>query len=436
MVGAGPAGLSAAYALTRAGRRAVVYEASAWLGGRTRTDLIDGYRIDAGAQLYGSIYTRFLDLVGELGIADRLVRSPGRDALWRGGRAHEVVYGSVSGMLASGAIPLGTKLRLGATYLPFLTRHGPDLDLHEPERAAAAGLDAESIADWGAREMGQDFVDYLAYPQLTGYYGALPEETSAALYHLLARHGMDVAVHAFRDGAATLAERLAERVREEGGELRLESPVQAIDRQGSGVRITTAAGTQEHDGVVVATPGPEAKRLLAGAAPELAGWLGGVRVRPALSVGLLLEQPAGVRYFGLSFPRDESETVAAVCVQENKGAQTIPDGRGALVALVRPDAAQRLIESDAKSIVDAVLPDVLRAFPRIEPLVRRARVYRWAAGNPLMYPRYFAHLAAYRGGIERPGPIALAGDYLYTPSVEGAITAGQRAARLLLHQPI
>lgn len=431
VVGAGPAGLTAAYELQRAGHRAVVYDANPWIGGRTRTDPVDGYRIDAGAQLIGSIYTRVLTLVDELGLGARLVRSPGRDALWRGGRAHEVVYGSVSGMLGSGAIPLGTKLRLGATYLPFLTRHGEDLDLHEPERAAGAGLDSESIASWGAREMGRDFVDYLVYPQLTGYYGALPEETSAALYHLLARHGMDVAVHAFRDGASTLAEALARTLRSGGGEVHLESPVAAIERVGDRLRLSTAEGAREFDAVVVATPGPEARRLLSDAAPELSSWLAAVRVRPALTVGLLLERPAGVRYFGLSFPRDESSTVAAVCVQENKGAETIPEGRGALVALIRPDVAERLVDADAKAIVDAVLPDLVRAFPGIDAHVRRARVYRWPAGNPLVYPRYLAHLAALRGGVERPGPVVLAGDYLYTPSVEGAVTSGARAARRL-----
>ena len=433
VVGAGPAGLTAAYELAKAGCRVVVHEAQAWLGGRTRTDLVDGYRIDAGAQLFGSIYTRFRALVGELGIEGQLARAGGRDALWRGGRAHEVVYGSVSGMLASGAIPLGTKLRLGASYLPFLTRHGADLDLHAPERAAEAGLDSESIAAWGAREMGRDFVDYLVYPQLTGYYGALPEDTSAALYHLLARHGVDVTVHAFRQGAGTLAERLAERVRELGGEVRTESAVTAVVREGERFRLATAAGGgEELDGVVVAAPGPEARRLLAEASPELAGWLGGVRVRPALTAGFLLDRPSGVRFFGLSFARDESAAVAAVCVQENKGAEIVPPGRGALVALFRPDVAQRLVEADARAIVDAALPDLERAFPGVGRSILRARVYRWPLGNPLAYPGYFAHLAAFRGGVEGSGRIVLAGDYLYTPSVEGAVTAGGRAARRLL----
>src|SRR5688572_396128 len=149
IIGAGPAGLTAARELQKQGARVVVYEAEGWVGGKMRTDHLDDFLVDTNAQLFGSMYTRFLSLVEELGIRDRLVRAPGRDALWRKGRAHEVVYGSVGSMLASGGLPLTTKLKLGTHYLPFLNRNAENLSLHAPERAGAAGLDDETIAAWG-----------------------------------------------------------------------------------------------------------------------------------------------------------------------------------------------------------------------------------------------------------------------------------------------
>ncbi len=200
VIGGGLAGLTAGYALERRGANVVVYESSERLGGRAMTDDLDGLRVDPGAQLFGSMYENFLGLTREIGLGERLARVPGRDALWRDGRAHEVVYGSVASMAASGGLPLRTKFRLGTTYVPFLARHGADLVIGAPERAAAAGLDGESIAAWGEREMDESFVSALVYPQLGAYYAASPAETSAGFYHILARYGMDISLYAVDGG--------------------------------------------------------------------------------------------------------------------------------------------------------------------------------------------------------------------------------------------
>ena len=433
VVGGGLAGLTAALDLQSAGADVVVLEKGETLGGRAKTDQIDGYHIDPSAQLFGSMYTRYRALVDRLGLSDRLVRSPGRDALLKSGRAQEVVYGSASSMLASRAIPFGTKVRLGTTYLPFLTKHSAHLDQHCPEKAVAAGLDEETIAAWGEREMGKDFVDYLVYPQLAGYYGSLPEETGAALYHILARYGVDVTVYAVRGGAGGVADEAGSRIREAGGEVRTGTRVSAVGLVDGGVRVTTDTGEEAFDAAVIATPADDALRILGSSEIAIAAWLQGVRTRGAVSVAFLMDKPADVRFFGLSLPRAESTTLSTISVQENKGGELVPEGRGALVAFVRPDVVAELIDLDSQQIVDAVLPDIERGFPGAQSSVRRARVYRWAGGNPIFYPGYLRHLTRHRSGeVEGEGPIALAGDYLYMPSVEGAVVAGADAARRIV----
>jgi protoporphyrinogen/coproporphyrinogen III oxidase len=433
VVGGGPAGCAAAWRLHRRGIPVVLFEAEPWLGGRTRTDRIEGYSVDAGAQLFGSMFTNFLELARDLGMREELVRSPGRDALWRDGRPHEVVYGSVTSMLASGGLSWRTKMRLGTTYVPFLQRHADALDLHTPELAAAAGLDRESIAEWGAHALDHDFTEHLVYPQLSAYYGALPEETSSGLYHTLAHYGIDVSVHALRSGASSLCERVAERLRSAGAEVRMERPVAAVEVATDGVRITSGGITEQFAGAVVATPASTAASLLQGGGERLDSWLRQVRYRPAVTLGLLLDRPLGVRYFGLSFARDSASAVVAACVEENKAPGLVPAGRGLLVAFARPDVAPGLVEQEPRQILDTLLPDLRQAFPGVDDRVIRARVYRWRVGNPVFYPGYLARLGEFRrGGVEGEGRVAVAGDYLYVSSIEGAVTAGTRAAERLI----
>ena len=158
--------MAAAWELAAGGASVEVYEARPVAGGRMRTEGVGGVKADAVIQLLSDGYTVTRALLDDLGLSERLVAVPGRDAVWRGGRAHALRYGSVGSMVASGAIPAGLKMRLGLRYLPFLERHRDVLDLNDPGRAAEAGLDGESIADWGRRELGEAFVELMAYPLL------------------------------------------------------------------------------------------------------------------------------------------------------------------------------------------------------------------------------------------------------------------------------
>src|SRR6188508_2210504 len=56
VVGAGLAGLACAQRLTAAGLEVIVLEASDAVGGRVRTDEIDGFRCDRGFQLVNPAY--------------------------------------------------------------------------------------------------------------------------------------------------------------------------------------------------------------------------------------------------------------------------------------------------------------------------------------------------------------------------------------------
>ena len=427
VIGAGAAGLAAALRLVQSGARVTIYERGVRAGGRMRTETLDGARVDVGVQLVSSSHTALFDLAESAGTRDLLRRSPGRDALWRKDRANAITYGSVASMVASSALPATLKLKMGSRYLPFLATRARTLDANDPAGSGGVAHDRESIGAWGARELGRDFVELLAYPLLAAYYGAEPEQTSAGVYHALAREGMDVSVYGAAGGFGALADAWLSAAEHGGARYASATEVMRVHASRDGVRLETSSGESHHDAAVIAVPAPIAARLVEGG--ELGVWLAGVHVSPTITFAFSMDRPFPGDYFGLSFPRGDAigNRVVALCIQSRKLPGLVPAGADALVALPAPAATPALMALDDDSAADAVLGTLERAVSGIAKHVRSAHVYRFEQGYTIFRPGYLEHLSRFDPAWLPPNT-ALAGDFMLAPSVEGAVRSGEAAA--------
>jgi len=435
VIGGGPSGLAAAWRLAKSGDRVVVYERRAVVGGGLRSDVVDGVVIDPAVQLIGSNYRSTFGLASEVGARSLLVRTAGRDALWRAERAHAIAYGSAASMAASTALPALLKLRLAAKYLPFLVTRCRHLDANDPAGTGGVGFDRESIAVWGTRELGEEFVESMAYPFLGAYHGGVPERTSAAFYHALARVGLDVRLFAVRGGMGRLSAAVGAAIVEHGGTLRTDVEVQRVVAESAGVTVMTVAGAERYDAAVVATPAAAASRLLELRSAQRS-WLSGVESAPTLSVAVVLSRRIRVDWFGLAFPRTAApgDRIVAACVLHEKSADLVPAGRSAIVAYPAPSLAGQLAASSAEEAPGVVLPALDMAFGDVSGTADVVKVYRHAEGHTQFWPGYIGHLLRFEAE-QLPRRIALAGDYLVAPTVEGAVISGERAAERVLRLP-
>ena len=427
VIGAGLAGLAAAWRLVERGQEVVVYERRPVPGGLLATVERGGIRADTGTQLLASTYHATFALARAAGLNDLLVRSSGRDALWRRGRSHGITYGSVASMAASAALPALLKLKLAGKYVPWLSSRAAHLDVNDLA-GTAVGEDRESIAAWGRRELGEDFVEYLTYPLLAAYYGTPPELASAALYHALARVGLHVTVHAVRGGAAAFPAALASALEGRGVQFSFGAQVEAVTGDPARPSVVVAGRQEEpFDAVVIATPPAAAIPLVP--VPAVQVWLEAVPTRTAVSVVLWVRRRARSHSFGYSFPRLEppGDVVVAACVQSRK--LDFGDVPGdAVVAFPAPAFMDR-DPSDAE--LAAAVPRALeRALPGINRVLDAVEVYRVDGGYRQFPPGHIRRLA------ESPPPtggaVVLAGDYLVAPTVEGAVRSGLRAADRLV----
>lgn len=250
VVGAGLAGLSAALELASHGVAVRVLEAGDDVGGRVRTDVVDGFRLDRGFQILNPAYPAVRALV------DLAALRPQR--FWRAVR----VVDPDRVRLLGHPLDCGTALR-GVTSLPArdLAALGALAvrDLAAPGRLLTGAADQDSRAElirWGLSDA---TVDGVLGPFLAGVFLEPDLATSSRFLHLVLRSFLRSAPVLPADGMAALPRQLAARL--PSGALSLDTRVHAVTASGVD---TEAEGRIDARAVIVATDGSSAADLLPG----------------------------------------------------------------------------------------------------------------------------------------------------------------------------
>jgi phytoene dehydrogenase-like protein len=264
VVGAGLAGLACALTLAAAGRRVVVLEASDGVGGRVRTDEVDGFLLDRGFQVLLTGYPaarRWFDADG----LDLRSFAPGV-VVHPAGRARGVRLADPFRAPLSAARSLLSPVVTPLDALRLLRWRHSVLAPSGPEVAARRQVTTRQRLDeygFSAR-----IVEGFFRPFLAGTFFDPDLSTSSRVTELVFRCFFrgDVAVPARGMGAlgAQLAARLP------AGALRLRAPVRAIVTDGEpGVELLLPGGTLRAGRAVLAVDAP-AMAHIAGAVPHAA----------------------------------------------------------------------------------------------------------------------------------------------------------------------
>ncbi len=408
VVGAGLAGLTCALRLTAAGRSVIVLEASDGVGGRVRTDMVDGFRLDRGFQVLLTGYPaarRWFDYDG----LDLRAFSPGVRIRHRGRfqRLADPFQAPVAG-LTSAFSPVATipdGLRLLAWRRSVL---GP------PGQHVAARPQVDTATLVRERGFSPAITANFFRPFLSGTFFDPGMTTSSRVTELVFRSFFDGDVAVPNRGMQQLPEQLHARL--PSGAVRLGQRVVGV-RDGAVDVEHGDVVRAEH--VVVAVEGPVAERLLGARMPGTAA-----PGRGTVTVYYRAEtSPIGAA--DLVLDADGEGLVNNVAVMSDVAADYAPAGRGALVSVSTvgvPDLDDREIDRRL-----------------------RAQLAGWYGAQVATWD----HLATYRIAYAQPRQDVVdlptlarevrvatgtwvCGDHRDTASIQGALVSGRRTAEAIL----
>lgn len=251
VVGAGLAGLAAARQLIDAGRSVTILEASDGIGGRVRTDVVDGFLLDRGFQILLTAYPEFATQV-DLAALDLQPFDPGA-LVWLKGRGHIVSdpFRQPKHAVATALAPIGSlldKARIALLRRRILTTDARTLLRHD-DIAIIAALRSEGFS--------HRMIETFLRPLLAGIHLDPALGTSRRMFEVIFQSLSKGEAAVPRLGMGALPQQLANRL--PADIISLETPVISVD----GRRVQIADGRTVHAGaVIIATEGPTAAKLI------------------------------------------------------------------------------------------------------------------------------------------------------------------------------
>ncbi len=415
IVGSGPAGLTAAYRLQKAGHQVEVLEALDVIGGRTHAEHFGpGHHCDTGAGWLATFYTHTLKLFDELNYRDfylqpRTVR--GAADLLIDGKLYPWPFRGPS-INTSALLSPDDKMRYDAYITHIMTIQSNHLvpDLAYDFRTAAEEF----------RPLGERVVDVILRSMFEGPFFARLNQLSAAMVRLWLRPLQDGFFFQVKGGMDAPWLHLAQRL-----DIRTGERVEALHQRGQQIELTCTSGGRRYDGVVMAVPAPAATRIMA-TAPELApAWLGDVQYAPEVRV-YAAKQTAEDAHFGVHLlPPADLFSVEWYSGRHGAWGACPADWQWGLICTYGPNS-DKYLSQDQATVTHDLWAQARTIKPEMFALDEADVVHyhRWEWAVPIMHPGHYHNLAAHQ---HKP-PVTFAGDWMSNACVEGAVRSGENAA--------
>ncbi|WP_288832957.1 protoporphyrinogen oxidase [uncultured Corynebacterium sp.] len=452
IIGAGLAGLTAAYELRDSGHDVDVYEATERIGGKLRTVAFAAGPTDMGAEAFIARRRDAVEFFTELGLGPSLREPSGLGSLvWVDGETRPLPRGGIMGIPSSSegvahlvSAETAALIDAESSTPGFDWEIGGDVNVGKLVRSRYGDEVVDNIVSallGGVYSCTADDLGVRAtVPQLAEEFDRLaasgPVHLSEAVRNLEQARaelptGQGAVFNAFRDGYQEVYEALAEK---SGADIYVDAFISSLERAGEGYRLTGGEDTV-YDRVILAVPAPTAALLLKKIAPAAAEALKPVKLADSVVVGMRFATDEGLpANSGVLVSSGASDVRAKAFTFASRKWPHLADRGGALVRAsfgrFGDTIAVRASEDD---LVDWALDDLqtITGFDGRAAGLEEIYVQRWFGGLPRYDEHHLATVAAVLDALSTEPGLSVTGAWVGGVGVPAVIAHAREVARAL-----
>jgi oxygen-dependent protoporphyrinogen oxidase len=428
VIGAGMAGMSAAFRLKEAGLEPVVFERDERVGGRIWTAEQGGYLMDLGAAVYLGTYRESIQTIKDVGLSSQLRELPGIGAVPRQGVVHEIDYGRpIRTALTTGVLSTAGKLK--AIKLAVLLLRNQRY-LGYSDYRDISRIDTESTLEYSRRALSKELEEYGTEPLVRGTWAADDGESSNALMLWSIKNMMAPTVWSLDDGMDALARHIASMVT-----VRLGHGVTNVTQYDDRAEVTfsppdgSPEQTETFDGAIIATTAKPALAMFPQMDQNHRELYESARYRGLVTVALGLDRPPTDRATYILIPRVEDPDFIAVIADHIKAVGRAPAGKSMYTLLGSHEYLHRTWDRPDELVLEDALACASRYHGDVASSLEQHRIVRWEEVVPVVDTGRFAMMARFKDRLDLSARVQFASDLDRIPGVNGALVSGMEAAQ-------